>query len=83
MDLVLAIRNNSGIAYNSEMPFPSGSTSALDKLYAVYWWKTKSNVLILFQGSKLIFFDNFPVGQVLSNVYLSKKISNLPEKKVL
>ena len=36
LDSVLAIRNNSGIAYYSDMPFPSGSTSALDKLYAVY-----------------------------------------------
>ena len=32
---ILAIRNNSEIAYYSEMPIPSGSTSASDKLYAV------------------------------------------------
>ena len=29
------------------MSIPNGSTSALDKLYAAYRWKTKSNVLIL------------------------------------
>ena len=36
LDSVLAIRNNSEIAYFSEMPIPSGSTCALDKLYAVF-----------------------------------------------
>ena len=30
------MRNNSEIAYYSEMPIPGGSTCASDKLYAVY-----------------------------------------------
>ena len=52
-------------------------------LYAVYGWKTKRNVLKSYQGSKLNFFDNLAVGQMLSNVYLPKKISTCPKKKVL
>ena len=64
------------------MPIPSGSTCALGKLYASYCWKTKSNVLILFQGIEINFSDNLPVGQVLSNV-LARENFNFPGKKSL
>ena len=37
----------------------------------------------MISGVKIIFFDNLPVGQVLSNVYLPEKISTCPKKGTL
>ena len=37
----------------------------------------------IISGIEINFFDNLHVGQMLSNVYLPKKISTCPKKKVL
>ena len=37
----------------------------------------------IISGVEINFFDNLPVGQVLSNVYLPEKISTCPKKGTL
>ena len=62
------------------MPIPSGGTCASDILYAVYAWKTKSNVLILYQKSKLTFWQLARHANVIKRL-LAQENFNLPEKK--
>ena len=66
LDSVLAIRNNSGIAYYSEMPYPSGITSALDKLYAVFLYTGERQRVMysinIISGVEINFFDYLPIG---------------------
>ena len=64
------------------MLIPSGSTCALDKLYAVYGWKTKSSVLKLYQESKLAFLTTCLSGNCYQ-MSTAQENFNLSEKKVL
>ena len=45
--------------------------------------KDKEQCINIISGVEINFFDNLPIVQVLSNVYLPEKISTCRKKKVL